>query len=105
MLVMEIAIISSAPWFFWVIDAPFKAGITFISEYSLIIFLRLIVVSFLQWSLLASIYNFVSSIINRLLLTIRLLANPTYEFGSNIQSSTSHAEFPERRGVGRPRKS
>ena len=105
MLVMEIAIVSSAPWFFWVIDAPFKAGITFISEYCLIIFLRLIVVTFFQWALLVSIYNFVSSIMKRLLLTIRLLANPTYEIESNIQPSTSHGEFPERRGVGRPRKS
>ena len=106
MLAIEISIISSAPWFFWVIDAPFKAGSTFLSEYSLIIVLRLIVVTCFQWSLLSSIYYFISSIWKRIVLAVKTLAGPTSEFQANMQPSPTNVnvELQEKRGVGRPRK-
>ena len=104
MLAIEIAIISAAPWFFWMVDAPFKAGITFVSEYSLIIFLRLIVISFFQWSLLVSITQFFSSLWHRIFIIIRLLTSSEIENNIEPLPANQTLSLPDKKGVGRPRK-
>ena len=104
-LVLEVLIIATAPWFFWVADLPFRAGVTFISEYSFIIALRLIVVLIFQRSLLVSIINLLTGLGNRLLEAVRMLAyfSPTQQ--QSEEHSSLQVQQPPVRGVGRPRKS
>ena len=97
-LLIEIIIISVAPWFFWVTDLPFQAGTTVVSEYSAVIFLRWIVVSTLEYQLLIFVFNLFFALLEKLILPIRMLATTSNEQVYNHQSETV------KRGVGRPKK-
>ena len=74
-LILEIIIMSSAAWMFWMLDLPFQAGKTIISEYSIVLFLRLIMILTFQRELLYSVVHMFVGFANRILLIIRMSAN------------------------------
>ena len=102
-LILEIVIMSCAPWLFWMTDAPFRAGQTFISEYSIILLLRFLIILIFQRRLLSSIIHLIVGFFKRLLLSIRLLSTFSTDEQENIDTQVNQIE-QVRRGVGRPRK-
>ena len=95
-LILENLIIAFGPWFFWLLDAPVKAGVTFISEYTIIITVRWAVVLILEFPLFSSILQLVVSIINRILNTLRRL-------GDSEQPRNADGTFSSTR-LGRPKR-
>ena len=101
MLALEISILNFSPWLFWLLDLPFKAGITFISEYSIVVAFRWMVIIIFQLPLFLSILHFIRSLFDRGLFALRTLGakqqprNPDGTFGSINQN----------KALGRPKKS
>ena len=92
---LEIIIMACGPWVFWMMDAPFKAGVTVISEYSIVLCLRLIVILIFERSLLENFIYLLAGIRNRIYVVVRLLKN---------EHNSNDTPQPIKQGVGRPRK-
>ena len=98
-LALETSIITFGPYFIWLTDAPFKAGISFISEYSVIIAIRWIVVVLLEFEMFQSILHFLYSLCDKVLKTLRSIGS---EQPRNADGT--FAAYVERKSVGRPKK-
>ena len=98
--VLENLILAFGPLFFWLLDAPLKAGVTFVSEYSIVITLRWLTILLLEFPLLCSILHFVSSLGNRALLMLRRLG----ESEQPRNADGTFAALNYNRPIGRPKR-
>ena len=102
-LALEISILSFAPWFIWLMDAPFKAGETFLSQYSLVIMIRWLVVLIFQLPLLTSIIQFFAGLVFQLMEMLKNWSRPSSDPSINQNDDSSSNNF-EKKTVGRPKK-
>ena len=102
-LAVEIFIITVAPWFCWAMDLPFRAGVTIISEYSLVIFIRWFVVLIFQYAIFSSIIDLFIGLIFRILDWLRNLSHNSYQQETQSEENSTPKNI-EKRNVGRPRK-
>ena len=102
-LALEITILTFAPWFIWLMDAPYQAGTTFVSQYSLIIFIRWFVVLIFQYTLISSTVNFFLGLVTQLLETLTKLSHHSAADTPNLQNEETVS--PLKKSVGRPKKS
>ena len=100
-LVLELVVITMAPSFWWLIDAPYLAGTTFISEYSLIILLRWMVILTFQYQLFSYILNLAFGLATFVINTLRKVAPISNDHPSVMGSIDLQSE---KRPVGRPKK-
>ena len=97
-MVLEIVIISTSPWLFWMMDLSFKAGDTLISEYSFIILMRWLVIIVIERSLLSFMGYFIIGLLEKLVMPIRMLGS------ASTEQSQIAIDPIFKRNVGRPRK-
>ena len=104
-LIEEILIVSGS-WIFWIIDAPYKAGITFISEYLIIICMRwIVVVFFFELQMLLDIIRVVVSLFKALINQVRKLGRIDVVQPRNVDGTfASSSQDDTHRRPGRPRK-
>ena len=104
-LLLEVGIISIGPWFVWLVDAPVKAGVTLVSEYSIIVAMRWTVILLLQFDMFQSVLLFFYSIINKILLALRNLGDNEQPRNSDGTFATYGSNQLVKKSVGRPKKS
>ena len=95
---LEMSVMAIAPWFCWLADLPFKAGVTAISEYSLVICIRYAFIFIFQYPLLQFILHWFISFGWRIMDSFRPVSYDN-------ESETGVRTIDEaKRSVGRPRK-
>ena len=95
-LILENLILVFAPWFFWLLDANVKAGETFVSEYSIIVIIRWAVVLLLEFPLFSATIEFIVSLLNRLINTLKKLGNGEQPRNSDGTFSSNRLGRPKR---------
>ena len=103
---IEEVLIATGPLMFWALDAPYKAGVTLISEYFFIIALRWIVVLLFEFQMLIDIFRLAVTFVKASLGQVRRLGRFNVIQGRNADgtfASTSTSSDINRR-PGRPRK-
>ena len=105
-LILEEALIFFGAWIFWIMGLPNKAGETFLSEYSLIIGLRWMIVLVFQFQLLIEIFRLFLSMLELVVYFLRRLAFLASDV-KKIRTRNDDGTFApnHRKPVGRPRKS
>ena len=87
------------PYVIWYMDLPYQAGVTIISEYSVILTMRWIIIVVLQLPLLLSFFNAAVTVVNLLLNSLQKLAD-----FANRSPRAADGTFIPSRLPGRPRK-
>lgn len=106
-LILEVFILTIAPWFIWLMDLPYQAGVTLVSQYSIVILIRWLTVLLFQYDLFVSILNFTFGLASKFLEALRHAAG-RYSTNSTVDETQNplvpvDPNKPERK-VGRPRK-
>ena len=104
--VVEEVMIATGAWFFWVIDSPYKAGVTFISEYLIIICLRWAVVMIFQFQILKGLFDVVLSLVRFIIFQLRKIGQLNSGQPRNLDGTygSNSNELGNRR-PGRPKRS